>query len=190
MINYEAFFKLSYGIYIVSSGARDKGDGFICNTVFQVTAEPPRFAVCCSKDNYSSGIIESTGAFAVSVLHKNTSPRIIGHFGFRSGKDFDKITGMTVRYGKTGVPIIMNDCVAYFECLTEQKIDVETHIIFIGKVVHAEITDDSKEPLTYLFYRQVRKGFAPKNAPTFIDMSKLKRNITGPSSTEGNNPDN
>jgi flavin reductase (DIM6/NTAB) family NADH-FMN oxidoreductase RutF len=189
MINYESFFELSYGLYIVSSGDRQKGNGFICNTVFQVSAEPPKFAVCCSKDNYSAWIIENTGAFAVSVLNQDTPAEIIGHFGFRSGRNFDKIYGMAVKYGKTRVPVILNDCIAFFECKTEQTIDVGTHLIFIGKVVQAEIIDNTKEPLTYLYYRKVRKGFAPKNAPTYIDMSKLGKNLPRSSEPKGKNPD-
>ena len=31
MINYEAFFKLSYGLYIVSSGNQSSGNGFVSN---------------------------------------------------------------------------------------------------------------------------------------------------------------
>ena len=42
MINFEAFFKVSYGLYIVSSGNSKKGNGFVSNSVFQVTAEPPQ----------------------------------------------------------------------------------------------------------------------------------------------------
>jgi len=36
--------------------------------------------------------------------------------------------------------------------------------------------DDAFEPLTYAYYRKVKKGTAPKNAPIFIDKSKLKQN--------------
>ncbi len=57
-----------------------------------------------------------------------------------------------------------------------QTFDAGTHLIFIGELVNAEILDDSKEPLTYSYYRQVKKGVAPKNAPTYIDKSKLETN--------------
>jgi len=39
-MNVTTFFKISYGLYIVSSGNKEKGNGFISNTVFQVTSEP------------------------------------------------------------------------------------------------------------------------------------------------------
>jgi flavin reductase (DIM6/NTAB) family NADH-FMN oxidoreductase RutF len=70
MINYEALFKVSYGLYIVCSGSKKRGNGYISNTVFQVTSDPPRFATCCNKDNHTSGLISSSVLFSVSVLQK------------------------------------------------------------------------------------------------------------------------
>jgi flavin reductase (DIM6/NTAB) family NADH-FMN oxidoreductase RutF/rubredoxin len=176
MINFEALFRITYGLYIVSSGDKNSGNGFISNTVFQVTAEPIRFAACCSKNNYTTEFIRETGTFAVSVLHKDTAPEIFGRFGYKSGKEIDKLEGMKVIYGETGVPIVLNDCMAYIECRVVQTVEVGTHIIFIGELVQSEMTDESKEPITYLYYRQVRKGVAPKNAPTYIDKSKFVTN--------------
>jgi rubredoxin len=47
--------------------------------------------------------------------------------------------------------------------------------MFIGELLHAEVIDDVPDPLTYLHYRKVKKGVAPKNAPTYIDKSKLEK---------------
>jgi flavin reductase (DIM6/NTAB) family NADH-FMN oxidoreductase RutF/rubredoxin len=179
MIHFEALFKITYGLYIVSSGNKNKGNGFISNTFFQVTSEPPRFASCCNKDNYTAALIQETGAFSVSVIHKDTDPEIISRFGYKSGKDTDKFTGLNIKYGETGVPIVLNDCIAFLECKVIQTIDVGTHYMFIGELLQSEIVDDTKEALTYLYYRQVRKGAAPKNAPTYIDKSKLAANLAG-----------
>jgi flavin reductase (DIM6/NTAB) family NADH-FMN oxidoreductase RutF len=44
MISIQSLFKISYGLYIVGSGDKTRGNGFIANTVFQVTAEPSNFA--------------------------------------------------------------------------------------------------------------------------------------------------
>jgi flavin reductase (DIM6/NTAB) family NADH-FMN oxidoreductase RutF/rubredoxin len=173
MINFEALFKVSYGLYVVCSGDKNNGNGFISNTVFQVSAEPAKFAACCNKNNFTAGFIQRSGAFSVSVLDINASSEIIGSFGYKTGKNFDKMVGMNVKYGDTGVPIVMNESIAFFEFKVVQTVDAGTHLLFIGELVNAEILDDSKEPLTYLHYRQVRKGVAPKNAPTYIDKSKL-----------------
>ena len=181
MINFEALFRISYGLYIVSSGDKNHGNGFISNTVFQVTAEPPKFALCCSKNNYTADFITRTNAFSVSVLHIAASPDLFGRFGYRSGKDFNKLEGMNVRYGEdTGVPIVLNDCIAFLECRVVQTVDLGTHLLFIGELLHSAILDDTREPITYMYYRQKRKGVAPKNAPTYVDKSKLEAKIQAP----------
>jgi flavin reductase (DIM6/NTAB) family NADH-FMN oxidoreductase RutF/rubredoxin len=179
MINYEALFKVSYGLYIVCSGTKDKGNGYISNTVFQVTADPPRFATCCSKDNHTIGLIQSSGHFSVSVLQEDAGAGTIGTFGFKSGKDADKMQGMDVRYGETGVPIVLNDAIAFLEVRVQETLDVGTHLMFIGELVQAEVLDEAADPLTYLHYRRVKKGVAPKNAPTYIDKSKLEKKSPG-----------
>ncbi len=178
MINFEALFKISYGLYIVCSGTREYGNGFISNTVFQVTSTPQKFAACCNKENHTAGVIQSTGSFSVSILQSETAPEIFGTFGFKSGKDINKMAAVEVMYGESGVPIVMNDAIAFLECKVVETYDVGTHLMFIGELVHADVLDDGKDPLTYLHYRQVKKGVAPKNAPTYIDKSKLvKKNI-------------
>jgi len=180
MINYESLFKVSYGLYIVCSGDKNKANGFISNTIFQVSSEPALFAACCNKNNYTAEFIQRQGAFSVSVLDQDSSADIIGTFGYKSGREVDKMKGMDIKYGETGVPIILNECIAYMECKCIQTIDVGTHLIFIGNLISAEMLDESKEPLTYAHYRKVRKGVSPKNAPSFIDPSKLAAKINKP----------
>ena len=178
MINYEALFKISYGLYIVSSGSKEYGNGFISNTIFQVTSEPPRFAACCNKDNHTAGVIQSSGSFSVSILQSGAAAGIFGTFGFKSGKDINKMEGMDVKYGETGVPIVLNETIAFLECRVVETYDVGTHLMVIGELVQADVLDDGKEALTYLHYRQVKKGVAPKNAPTYVDKSKLEKRST------------
>ena len=175
MIDFETLFKISYGLYIVSSGDENSGNGYIANTVFQVTSTPARFAVSCNKNNYTSELIQKHKTFSVSVLEIDTPYEIFGIFGYKSGKDIDKFKGIDIKYGETGVPIVLNSAIAYLEFKLEQAIDMGTHTMFIGELVNAKILDDSKEPITYEYYRKVKKGFSPKNAPTYIDKAKLEK---------------
>jgi flavin reductase (DIM6/NTAB) family NADH-FMN oxidoreductase RutF/rubredoxin len=177
MINIETLFKISYGLYIVSSGNNQKKNGFISNTVFQITAEPAKFAASCNKNNYTANLIKKTGFFAVSVLQLEASKEIIGKFGYKTGKEIDKFEGVLFKIGETGVPIVLEDAVAYLELRLVQTIDMDTHLIFIGELIHANIIDDAQEVLTYNYYRKVKKGVAPKNAPTYIDKSKLTKSL-------------
>ncbi|MBN1953159.1 MAG: flavin reductase [Bacteroidales bacterium] len=175
MINFEALFKVSYGLYIVSTGDETVKNGFISNSVFQVTADPPQFAACCNKDNYTAELIKKAGSFSISILKQDADTKLIGKFGYKSGRDIQKFDGTEFSTGKTGVPVVTEDTVAWIECRLTNTFDVGTHLIFIGEVVQTEITDNTAEPLTYAWYRNVKKGLAPKNAPTYIDKSKLEQ---------------
>jgi rubredoxin len=67
-----------------------------------------------------------------------------------------------------GLPILTDDTIAWFECEVLDVHDAGTHLIFITKVLDGDVLDAVSEPLTYAWYRDVKKGKAPKNAPTFI----------------------
>jgi flavin reductase (DIM6/NTAB) family NADH-FMN oxidoreductase RutF/rubredoxin len=168
MIDQNALFKITYGLYIVCTGDKKRGNGFISNTVFQVTAVPPKFVICCSKNNYSAELIEKFKVLSVTILAEDTPTEIFSTFGYKSGRDTDKLKKMKVIYGKTGVPIVLNSGIAYLEMTVIDKVDVGTHWMFICNLEHAESLDANKEPITYDYYHKVKKGLAPKNAPTYI----------------------
>ncbi len=167
------FSKLTYGVYIVSSGDNSKKNAFIATAVFQVTAIPEKIAVASNKDNYTTQFIQNKKAFSVSVLKQNYTPTTLGNFGFRSGRNFDKFEKSNYIIGeKTGVPIVLDDTISWFECTVEHEIDLGTHILFVGRVVNCEMVSEQDIPLTYQHYHEVKKGITPKNAPSYINPNK------------------
>lgn len=166
-------FKLSYGLYVVSSKKGDKFNGQIANTVMQVTAEPINIMICINKDNLTYQYIKESGIFSISILEQNTPMEFIGHFGFKSGKDIDKFKDTDYKIGKTGTPIVTSNTLGYIECEVTGEMDAGTHIAFVGKVIDAQ-TLKAGEPLTYAYYHQVKKGKTAKNAPTYIKNDKKK----------------
>jgi len=168
-MNYEAFFKISYGLYIISSKSQDKASGFIGNTVFQVTSDPINFALCSSKNNYTTEIIKESSVFAVSVLNRDINIKTLGLFGYKSGRDVNKFEQVKYVTGETGVPIVVEDTLAYFECRVIKSFELPTHVMFIASVINNNLIDSKGEPLTYSYYRDVIKGKAPENAPTYIN---------------------
>jgi len=167
-MNTEAFFKITYGLYIVSSGSGEKKSGYIANTAFQVTSEPPQVAIACNKDNYTSNLIKESKAFSISVLKQKASSNLIGLFGYKTGKDTDKFSTTNHITGSTGTPIVTDGTIAWFECKLVNQLDVGTHIIYIGEIIGNDLLSAAGDPLTYDYYRNVKKGKAPKNAPTYI----------------------
>ena len=172
-MNIRTLHKIGYGLYIVSSKKGEKINGQIANTVFQVTAEPATIAVCINKENLTNEFIRDSKVFSVSILSTEADMKFIGKFGFKSGRDIDKFEGTEYKLGKTGAPIVLNYSVAYLEMEVIQTVEVETHTMFIGKVIDAEILND-KEPMSYSYYHEVKKGVAPKTASTYIDPKLLR----------------
>jgi flavin reductase (DIM6/NTAB) family NADH-FMN oxidoreductase RutF len=146
-----ACWKITYGLYVVSSIDGDRMNGQVCNTLFQITSDPPRVAIGINHRNLTHEFIEKSGVFAASILGHNDH-RLVRRFGYRSGRDFDKFKGIAIRRGRTRCPII-EDSVGYIECrlLENAAVDAGTHNIFVGDIVGGDLFRD-EEPLTYAYY--------------------------------------
>ncbi len=164
----KALHKITYGLYIVSSRDGDRLNGQIANTVFQVTATPPRVAVCLNRENLTHDFVSKSRIFSVSVLEQETPFKFIGLFGFRSGREIDKFKEVEHIIGETGAPIVLDHTLAYMEFEVVGKMEVNTHTLFVGELRGAEIIKEGT-PLTYEYYHRVLKGKSPKKAPTYIE---------------------
>ncbi len=165
-IDLKAFRALSYGLYIVTSVCKEKPNGQVANTVFQVTSSPPRMAVCINKENLTHQCISESGVFAVSVLEDATPLSFIGQFGFKSGREIDKLTGVASLKEATICPLVTEHAVAVFEVRVESQLDVGTHTLFVGKVTRA-MPLNQNPPLTYAAYHEKKRGKTPPRAPTY-----------------------
>ena len=103
----EAFRKLSYGLYVVSSLKDGQINGQIANALFQVTSNPPAVAVSIKKENLTHNYIQASRKFSISILSQNAPMTFIGLFGFRSGKTINKFEGVNYKSGRTGVPVVL-----------------------------------------------------------------------------------
>jgi len=153
--------------YIVGSRKGKRFNGQVSNTVFQITSQPPTLAVSINKENLTHQFIRQSKVFSASILAKDTPLAFIGHFGFKSGRDIDKLKGINYIIGKTKAPVVTDHAVAYLEARLTQEVDVGTHTIFIGELVGAEVINED-EPLTYAYYHLVKRGTTPKTAPSYI----------------------
>jgi rubredoxin len=50
----------------------------------------------------------------------------------------------------------------------------------VGEVVDCDVTESKEPPLTYAYYRDVKKGKSPKNAPTYIAPEPAESVIEAP----------
>ena len=170
-MNTKALYNLSYGLYVVASQKQGKLNAQIANTVIQVTSEPPAIAVCINKQNLTHEFITQSKVFTASILSQDTPLSFIGHFGFKSGRELDKLKDVNYRLGETKAPIVLDHSLAYLEARVTNQVDVGTHTIFIGELVGADVLKEG-EPMTYAYYHQVKRGTTPKTAPSYIEERK------------------
>ncbi len=170
-MNLNALHKLGYGLYVVTSRKGDRLNGQIANTVFQITSEPPTVAVSINKNNLTWEFIRESRVFAVSALCQETPLSFIGHFGFKSGRDIDKLSGINYKIGQTKAPVVIDNAVSYLEAEVTGEMDVGTHTIFVGELVDADILSE-KVCMTYDYYYQVKRGTTPKTAPSYVEEKK------------------
>jgi flavin reductase (DIM6/NTAB) family NADH-FMN oxidoreductase RutF/rubredoxin len=169
-----ALHTIGYGLYIIGSRNLKRLNGQVANTLFQVTAEPPAIAVAINKSNLTHEFIKESRVFTASVLAKETPLAFIGHFGFKSGREIDKLKGFNYILGETGAPIVTDHALAFMEAKVKQKLDVGTHTIFVGELTGAEVLAEG-DPMTYAYYHLVKRGTTPRTAPTY---HKEKEEVT------------
>lgn len=166
-MNRKALHKISYGLYIVTSGQEGKFNGQVANSMFQVTSDPSTVAVSINKENYTHALIKQSRKFVISILSESAPMTLIGLFGFKSGRDVNKLQNVKTKTGFTSVPIVSEHAIAYLEVELENEMDCGSHTIFFGKIVDCDILSDA-EPMTYAYYQKVKGGKSPKTAPTYV----------------------
>lgn len=162
-----AFFKLTYGLYIITTQYNEHFAGCVVNTVVQATAEEnPKLLVTVNKENDTNKTIKKSKKVNISVLSQDADMLLIGKFGFRSSKDFNKLEGTENILGNNGIPIVTQAVSSYIEAEIIGEVDCKTHTVFILEAKEAKILND-KQVLTYDYYHNVIKGKTPPKASSF-----------------------
>lgn len=140
--------KISQGMYVLTT----KGGGCIVDAVSQISmGDNPLISVAVMKNNYTNEIMKNNDMFALSVLGMDVNPDIIKIFGFNSMRDIDKFKDVGITEVE-GINII-NNSLGYMLCEKVDSIDNETHTLFIGRLVEADMFEDTKE-MTYGYYQE------------------------------------
>lgn len=147
-----AFFKVSYGLFVLCAKDGDKQNGCIINTVMQITDTPKRLAIALNKSNFTHDLIAKSGVFNISVLTETAPFSLFQHFGFQSGKDTDKFEAFADKAtAKNGVYYLTRHTNAVFACKVIGSFDYGTHTLLVADVTEAEILSDEPS-VTYDYY--------------------------------------
>ena len=147
-----SFFKLSYGLFVLSANEGGKDNGCIINTAQLLTDTPKRITVSVNKANLTHDMIKNTGKFNVSVLTESVPFQTFKDFGFVSGRDADKFKDRSdIERSANGLVYLTEHTNAYFSCKVVGMHDYGTHTIFVAEVTDARILSDEKS-VTYSYY--------------------------------------
>lgn len=168
MIDKSAFHSLSYGLCVIGTHSA-KGDfGCIANTFAQVTSSPLQVSVALNKENATTSAVRESGRFTASCLSEDATMELIGTFGFHSSTEFDKFARHASARDAAGLPILAEQCCAWFSAKVVREVDLGTHILFIGEVEESQRVEAAANPMTYAYYHQVKGGKTPPKASSYL----------------------
>lgn len=140
--------KITQGVYALTT----LGGGCIVDAVSQVSAgDNPLIAVAVMKSNYTNELMHQNNTFALSVLGLDVDPEIIKTFGLNSMRNINKFENT-----KTNEELdlkIIDDSLGYMICEKVDTIDMDTHTLFIGKLIEADVYKDG-EAMSYGYYQE------------------------------------
>ena len=149
----KAMFKLSYGLFVLTTKFYNKDNGCIINTAIQAASEPNQISICVNKANLTHDMILQSKEFTVSVISEKASFDLFKRFGFQSGKDVDKFEGFAdkVKRGANGIYYVTDGTNAYISVKVTKTEDLGSHTMFIGEITDMEVL--SPDPsATYAYY--------------------------------------
>lgn len=140
--------KITQGMYVLTT----IGGGCIVDSVSQVSAgDNPYIAVAVNKNNYTCELLSKNKTFALSVLGMNVNPDIIKTFGLNSMRDINKFENIEC-INVENINVI-KETLGYMICEIIDKIDTGTHILHIGKLIHADLFSED-DPMSYGYYQE------------------------------------
>lgn len=168
-----AFYKIPYGLYIISSIKDKKHCGCVTNTLMQISTSPNSVAISINKNNYTHDSVIESKIFNVSILDTSVSFDFIKHFGFQSSKDTDKFKGHK-SFSSNQLAYIDSCANAYISCTVKSVTDFGTHSVIEG-IVTDSVVLNSKPTVTYEYYQ----NYIKPSPQTSADATVWRCNICG-----------
>lgn len=138
---------ITLGTYVIGTKYGDRENLMTAAWLTQVSSNPASLAIAIGKTHYTAELIDCAGCFSVSILTEIQHDIAI-RCGFTSGRNTNKMMNEITNYSKNSMPVIQ-DAAAYLDCQVVNKIDANDHVLYIAKVIDAELK--SRNTLTYNF---------------------------------------
>ncbi len=149
----KAMFKLTYGLFVLTTESEGRINGCITNTAIQVANDPTRIGLAVNKANFTEGLIQASRKFNISIIAEDADFALFKHFGFQSGRDVDKFADFTdCKMMENGVPIITKGTNAYMTCTVTETHDLGSHTFFVATIEDMGVLADT-DSCSYTYYQ-------------------------------------
>lgn len=140
--------KITQGVYVLTTN----NGGCVVDAVSQISAgDTPLISIAVMKSNFTNELLKENNSFALSVLSKDVNPNIIETFGMHSMKEYDKFS--KVKTKEIENLKIIEDSLGYMICEIVDRIENDTHTLFIGRLVEADVLKEG-EAMSYTYYQE------------------------------------
>jgi flavin reductase (DIM6/NTAB) family NADH-FMN oxidoreductase RutF/nitroreductase len=156
---------IASSVAVITTNQSERLHGMTATAICSVSADPATILIVVNRSTRSHPIISATKAFTVNILadHQHAIGRRF------ASKHEDPFDGIKYHTGLNGSPIL-DDVAAHIACVTVSEFEVETHTIFVGRVVGGDVS--KAPPLLYHegAYKSVSPRFSDRNvAPMFLE---------------------
>src|SRR5579875_79606 len=133
--------RMPSGLYLLGTAAGGRRNLMTHNLVMQVATSPKLLAVAVRKDALTNKLLAEGRAFSLSFLRREDRALVRVFTKPADGSEEGKLSGVPVRTGSTGVPVLAQ-AVAWLECTLVRDLDVGDHTLFLGEVVDCSAPDE------------------------------------------------
>lgn len=165
-MGFDGLSKLSFGVYLV--GAPDSKGGanaLLAGSVMQASSDPNVVCVSINKVNLTHDFIDASRKFNISVVSEKADLEFLGLFGFKTGRDEDKLAKVKCSE-HAGFSTVVQNCNAVIECEVIHQVDSGEATVFFGKVNNSKVISADKS-MTNDYYQAVIEGRVSKNSPAW-----------------------
>jgi flavin reductase (DIM6/NTAB) family NADH-FMN oxidoreductase RutF len=146
----EAMSRFASGVTVVTTEHEGALYGMTVSSFASLSLHPPLVLVSIEKPVKTHDAIRAAGRFGVSIL-ASTQADVSGKF---ASKAEDKFSGVAIRRGESGLPLI-DGAICTLECRVHEQYPGGDHSIFVGEVLDAQTSEGA--PLVYYrsAYREI-----------------------------------
>jgi len=148
-----ALFKLTYGLFLLTSWEGGRDNGCIINTAMQVASNPTRISIAVQKTNLTHDMILRTGICNISSISKTADFELFRRFGMQSGRDTDKLADFNgVSRSENGLIYLTEHSNMYISAKVTERFDLGSHTLFIAEITDAQVLSE-EESCSYAYYQ-------------------------------------